>query len=445
VIKYFWKSFFLPDRFFYAGFAIAITFVLGHFFVAFGIAAKLMLLVFISLILFDSFILYRKKNGLNISRFLPERFSNGDKNTVKITVENKTIHKLKIKIIDEAPEQFQKRDIIFFSELQRGELINYDYDLVPVKRGNYIFGNVNVFASSAIGLLERRFLFDSSQQVAVYPSFHNLKKLEMLSFAHMQLKLGIKPIRRTGNNKEFDQTRLYFVGDETKHLNWKATARLNRLMVNQYRDEREQDIYCIIDMGRNMKMPFEGMTLMDYAINSTLAISKVVLKNDDKIGLITYSDKPHSIIPSGNRNNQLHLMMEALFKQQTKFKESSLEPIYELVKRKVTQRSLLLIFTNFESIQSVVRQMDILKRLRRNHLVVLIFFENMELRKVINQKANQVESIYLKTIVEKLVSEKKMLANELRNIGIHSVLATPENLTIDTINKYLEIKARGLL
>ena len=198
-------------------------------------------------------------------------------------------------------------------------------------------------------------------------------------------------------------------------------------------------------MGRNMKMPFEGMTLMDYAINSTLAISKVVLKNDDKIGLITYSDKTHSIIPSGNRNNQLHLMMEALYKQQTKFKESSLEPIYELVKRKVTQRSLLLIFTNFESIQSVVRQMDILKRLRRNHLVVLIFFENMELRKVINQKANQVESIYLKTIVEKLVSEKKMLANELRNIGIHSVLATPENLTIDTINKYLEIKARGLL
>lgn len=444
-MKFIWRSFYLPNQFFIVGLIIVIAFVVGHFFIAVNIIAKLSLIIFIAFFILDIIFQYRTRNGVLTSRQLPDRFSNGDNNPVHLRIENRSPYDFFIKLIDEVPVQFQKRESTLTTFLKKGKVKNHTYYLVPIVRGEYIFGKVNVFVKTRLGLVERRYIFDLEQSVAVYPSFLQLQNFELLSFAKMQSRLGIKPIKKAGNNKEFDQTRDYVIGDESKHINWKATARKSRLMVNQFRDQREQDVYCIIDLGRNMKMPFEGMSIVDYAINSTLAVSKVVLKNHDKIGLITYSNRIQTILPSNNRNSQLPRMMEALYNQNTDFKESTIEPLYEVIKRKVSHRSLLIIYTNFESVYSMQRQLEILKKLRRNHLVILISFENMELNNIVQNRADNITNIYLKTIVEKFVFEKRVLMQDLIKIGIHTVLSAPDELSINTINKYLEIKARGLL
>ena len=438
-------SLFLPPNFFIAGIFLAIIFVLGFFWPAILVVAKLGLILYISLSILDLLILFRPKNGITATRELPDRFSNGDNNPVTLRIKNNYLLTVDISIIDEVPVQFQMRDFLIRKKLVRNRAISETYFLRPVTRGEYRFGNLNVFVRSPIGLMEKRYRFFNGQVVPVYPSFLQLKKIEMVSFARMNNLLGLKTIRKVGNNREFEQVRDYIEGDDTRAINWKATAKRSRLMVNQYRDEREQHIYCIIDMGRSMKMPFNGMSLLDYAINSSLAISKVVLKNYDKIGMITYSSKVHTVIRADNYNKQMKLIMDGLYKQETSFKESSLEILYPLIRQRITQRSLMILFTNFDSIYSIRRQMPVISKLAKNHLVMLVTFENVEMMELIKKETADLESVYLKTIAQKFVYEKRVFMNELNQGGILGLLTVPENLSVDTINKYLEVKARGLL
>jgi len=192
-------------------------------------------------------------------------------------------------------------------------------------------------------------------------------------------------------------------------------------------------------------MPFEGMTLLDYAINASLVISNIAMYKQDKAGLITFSNKINSILPASRKGNHIKSLLEILYNQTTNFFEPNYEFLYSTVSNKIRQRSLLLLFTNFEGFPSLNLQMSFLKRLAQKHLVVVIFFENTEIKQLLHENAQSVEEIYIKTIAEKLLYEKKLIVRELNKYGIHAVLTEPQNLTIATINKYLQLKNMGLI
>jgi uncharacterized protein (DUF58 family) len=216
-------------------------------------------------------------------------------------------------------------------------------------------------------------------------------------------------------------------------------------MVNHYQDERSQQVYSLIDKGRVMQMPFNGMSLLDYAINASLVISNIAVRKSDKAGLITFQDKIGTMLPASKRNRQMMQIMEVLYNQKTAYRESDFSVLYTHIRRKVTQRSLLLLFTNFESIYGLHRQLPYIKRLSHQHLIVVIFFENTEVAKLIDQHATNLKEVYYKAVAEKFSYEKKLIVKELAKHGIQALLTTPEKLTVDTINKYLELKARGMI
>jgi uncharacterized protein (DUF58 family) len=272
-----------------------------------------------------------------------------------------------------------------------------------------------------------------------------MKKFELQLFSQTAVFQGIKKVRRLGNNNEFEQIKNYVQGDDLRTINWKATSRRGELMVNQYQDEKAQRVYSIIDMGRTMKMPFNKMSLLDYAINSALVISNIAIYKHDKAGLITFSKKIHSILPANRKSSQMYNISELLYKQKTNYQESNIELLYTTVKRKITQRSLLLIYTNFEGFISLDRQLRYFKQLAKNHVVVCIFFQNSELNNLINTRPKNTEEVYIKTIAEKFSYEKMLIVKKLKKHGIYSILTEPQNLTINTINKYLEFKAMGII
>jgi len=119
--------------------------------------------------------------------------------------------------------------------------------------------------------------------------------------------------------------------------------------------------------------------------------------------------------------------------------------LYADIKKNINHRSLIILYTNFETLDSLHRQLPYLKGIAKSHLLVVVFFQNTELNEIINSKAVTVQEVYDKVIAEKFAFEKRLIVNELKKYGIYSVLTQPENLTLDTINKYLEIKARGIL
>lgn len=409
------------------------------------ILAKSFFYILLVLGVIDVLLLFVSKGKLVADRILPDKLSNGDENPIKISLKNQYLFEVRLTIIDELPFQFQKRDFGLYSRIKSGEHKSFSYSVRPTERGVYSFGNLNVFASSPIGLLAKKHTFDNNKEVPVYPSFLQLRKYDLLAFSNRLFEYGVKKIRRIGHTMEFEQIKDYVQGDDIRNINWKATAKKGQLMVNQFQDEKSQPIYSVIDKGRVMKMPFNGLSLLDYAINATLVISNIALKKQDKAGMFSFSNTVENRVVAERRSTQMNLILETLYNLKTNFVESDFSRLYIEVKRNLPQRSLLLLYTNFETLDALHRQLPYLQAIAKQHLLVVIFFENTELVSFANQKTNNTQEIFEQTIAEKFIFEKQLVVNELRNYGIQTMLTKPENLTLNTINKYLEIKAKGLI
>ena len=440
----FLKSLYLNQRFFYAIFAIALLFLFSYFFDFLYGFTWVLNLVLLLLFLADLVSLY-KSNRINAERILPQKFSNSDENEVEIILENNYGFSIYTEIIDEIPIQFQKRDFLKQLKIGAGNSEKFSYYLRPVARGEYYFGKLNIYVFTKIGLVKRRSVFGNKQMLKVYPSFIQMKKLDFLAIDNRLSQPGLKKIRRIGHTMEFEQIKEYVPGDDVRTINWKATAKQGDLMVNQFQDEKAQPIYSIIDTGRVMKMPFNGLSLLDYAINSSLAFSNIALKKKDKVGLISFSSKIGNILKANARLSQLQQIMERLYNINTQFPDSDFNKLYSNLRQRVTQRSLLMLYTNFEHISALKRQLPYLKAINKKHVLVVIFFENTELVKVISSSPENTTDMAHQVIAEGFAHDKKLMAAELRQHGINTLLTKPEDLSINAINKYLEIKARGIL
>jgi uncharacterized protein (DUF58 family) len=438
------KKLYLEKRFFYIFTGIIILFILGFILPSFFLIAKLILLALIVFFLIDILIIFFKRNGVKATRILPEKLSNGDNNPIDIFVKNYYPFKIKTEIIDEIPFQFQKRDFSIFESLLPKAEKTIRYTLRPTERGEYNFGRLLIYVKSPLQLIAKRFEFNNKQMLPTYPSFIQLRRFDLIAMAYRNM-YGIKKVRRIGHTMEFEQIKEYVLGDDIRTINWKATAKRNQLMVNQFQDEKAQPIYSIIDKGRVMKMPFNGLSLLDYAINSTLVISNITLKKGDKAGIATFSKKIENRVVAERRSSQMNLILEALYNIKTDFKESDFGVLYADIKRNIKHRSLLFLYTNFETLDGLDRQLAYLQSIAKNHVLVVVFFENTELEELINKKVNDIKDIYHQTIAEKFIYEKKLIVKELKRRGVYSILTKPENLTVDVINKYLEFKSRGVI
>lgn len=451
----FFRSLFIATRLWFTLIAIVLLFVAAYAFPILFSLTQVVFVVFIILIGIDGWLLFRQKNSSDKSAFfarreLPERLSNGDDNPLTIYLENRYAFRIDVEVIDEIPFQFQRRDVLFRARLNPRETQAIRYELRPTRRGEYRFGAVNVFVLSPIGLLKRRYTFEQGKTVAVYPSFLQMRQYELLAATNRLNEVGVKRIRRIGHSMEFEQVRPYTTGDDIRTINWKATSRRahsqdTALMINAYQDERSQPVYCLIDKGRVMQSPFNGLSLLDYAINASLVLSNIALMKQDRAGILTFSDHIGQLLPADRRSGHMLKILELLYRQRTRFLETDYESLYASVRAHIRQRSLLLLFTNFETVSGMHRQLPYLRRLAKDHLLLVIFFENTELRSLLNTPAVNTEQIYLKTIGEKFSFEKKQIVKELAQYGIQTILTAPQNLTANTINKYLELKARGMI
>lgn len=436
---------YLQPRFFLLLAAIITCFLCAYIFENIRVIALSLFYGFITFCLVDILLLFLSKGNLKAQRIVTDKLSNGDENGIHIIIDNFYFFNVDIKIIDELPYQFQKRDFRIVRSIASGEQHTYSYSVRPVERGVYKFGNLNIFTSSPIGLLARKYTYDQGQEVPVYPSFLQLKKYDLLAFSNKLFEHGLKKIRRIGHTMEFEQIKEYIQGDDIRNINWKATAKKNQLMVNQFQDEKSQPIYSVIDKGRVMKMPFNELSLLDYAINATLVVSNIALKKNDKAGMFSFSNKIENRVVAERRSAQMNLILETLYNLKTDFVESDFSRLYIDIKRNIPQRSLFLLYTNFETLDALHRQLPYLQAIAKQHLLVVIFFKNTELISFTEQKPNNSKDIFEQTIAEKFIYEKELVVNELRRYGIQTILTRPEDLTLHTINKYLEIKAKGIL
>ena len=434
---------FLTRRFYISAIIVVLVLIGGSQVpVLFGVG-KALLILWVALFLFEVGMLWSKK-GVQASRACSPRFSNGDDNEVTLNIESSYAFPVHLNIIDEIPVVFQRRDINFKAHLPAKGSTGVSYTLRPTERGVYGFGRIRLFARTILGLVERRFSCGDSQDVTVYPSFKMLSRYELLAINNNLTELGIKRIRRVGNNTEFDQIKPYVQGDDYRTINWKATARVNQLMVNIYTDERSQQVYNLIDKGRVMQQAFEGMTLLDYAINASLVLSYVAVRKEDKAGIITFDAELNDFVQADKRVGQMNKILECLYGQETDFSESDYSSLCVNVSRLIGKRSLLVLYTSFSDFNSMKRQLPYLLQLNNHHRLLVVFFEDEEMKQFIAAKPQSTVEYFQQAIAEKVQYERRLIVRTLREQGIYSLLTTPKDLSVDVINKYLDMKSRQL-
>ena len=440
----FLRNIFLTYRFFALLGATAALFVFSFAINWLFPIAQMVLVAVLALVLVDVLLLFNPRLRFRGARQTPRVLSLGSEQRIKLNLHNQNPFPLWVKLIDELPAQLQNRNFEIRLRMQAQEQQQLHYPLRPLTRGLYQFGRVNLFLRSLMGLVERRYQVAEAQEVAVYPSILEMKSFELKSYAATGT-LGIKRIRRLGHSFEFEQIKEYVRGDDFQSINWKATSRSSKLMVNHYQDERSQQVYCVVDKSRAMKMPFNGLSLLEYAINTSLVISNTTLNKQDRAGLITFSHQVDSIIKADRKRAQLRTIMEALYREKEGTLEANYELLYRTIQRSIKVRSLLFLFSNFENLHALHRVLPILRKISKQHLLVFITFENTEIMDYSRQAAQDLERVYFKTIAQKFISDKNQIIQELKQYKIQTVKSRPEELSLNTVNKYLELKARGLI
>ncbi len=444
-LRNFLASLFLTDRLFYAGGALVVLFV-GSFWLPWLFFLPVFgLVLLLGALGYDIYQLYQGRVRLFVNRRLPKVLSLGDEARIQIHLANLSPLPLRLTITDELPVQLQVRDQAIAVSLAPAQRRRVDYLVRPTHRGAHQFGNINLFLRTDWGLAERRIQHAQEAELPVYPSIVQMKKYELRALDPTVPQHGMKKMRRIGQSYEFDQIKNYVRGDDYRSINWRATGRRGELMVNQYEDERAQQIYCVIDKSRSMLMPFNELSLLDYAVNAALALSNVVLRKHDRAGLLTFSDRLGTILKADSKSNQLQKIIQALYREKERDLEANYELLYYAVRKFIRGRSLILLFANFESEYALQRAMPVLRRIHAAHLLVVVFFENTEIRDGLDVPITDVAAVYQTATARQFLTEKTAMVSRLRQYGIQAVLTRPEDLTADTINKYLELKTRGLI
>lgn len=393
----------------------------------------------------DLVILILPKEIASATRKTTEKWSLGDENKVHIYVKNKFPFFWKLKIIDELPFELQVRDFEMHTSLEPFGEEHLEYLVKPIKRGAYIYGSIRLFVSTPMGFFARRVSCENGMKVAVYPSILQMKKYALYTVSKIARYYGVKKMRRIGHSYEFEQIKDYVRGDDMRHINWRATGKSVSIKTNHFTDERAQPVYCVIDKSRVMNMAFDGLTLLDYAINASLVISNTALQKGDRVGLITFSDKVGTAIRADNNPGMLSKLLDHLYIQKYRSTEADYEFLFNAIGRVANNRSLMFLFINFESMYALQRVLPVLRKINKNHLLVTIFFENEEVENYAYESSKTISEIFSRSIARQMVADKRQMAQELQKHGIQCLVTKPKELTINTLNKYLELKAKGLI
>ncbi len=437
------KHIFVQDRFYITMGVIIMIMALSIVWAPLMTVSLIALALLLLYVIYEIWVLRGIREELQIDRPLSQRYALGDEQEIAYELISESSQPIRLRIIDELPYQLQVRDMQLELKMEPYDRQQMSYTIRPTRRGEYRFGQVHLFIERVMwSMVQLRVSHDLSGSVAVVPSFIQMKKFDLEVFGRSPLSQGVRKVRRLGQNDEFEHIKHYTAGDDVKMINWKASARRNELMVNQYQDTQSQSIYAIIDKGRTMKMPFDGLTLLDYAINSALVLSNIVLKKYDRMGLLTLGQEVDTMIKDHNSGSQLMRISDALYAQQTDYGETDMEYLYYLIRQRVSRRSLLFLYTNFEHRYDMRRALPYLRQLSRLHVLVVILFTNRELMELGSSSTTEYNDIYRSTLAMNMVVEKEKIAQELMAHGIKVITTLPEELNIHVINKYLELKAR---
>lgn len=393
----------------------------------------------------------RQAEPVTAHRFHEEVFSLGVSNRVDLVVRNRGTIPLWVEVADEPPTAFRADPPGGTGvrpagrRLEPGEEWETAYYLIPPQRGDYRFGRLNVRCRTRLGLLVRQQRFEPEPAVRVYPNVLDLRKYELLGRRDQLAQMGLRQLRLRGTALEFESLREYVAGDELRRVDWKATARRGVMMVKEYELERSQRVMLALDLGRTMASRLGDLTKIDYAINACVLLAHVASYSDDRVGLLAFADEVVGYLPPGKGQHQTTRLTEFLYPLHAQTVEADYRAAFSYLGQQCRRRSLILVFTDLIDPDSSASLIAHLSPLAPRHLVLCVALSDYELDDLLAQPPREPRDLYEQAVASFLQQDRAQALAALSSRGILTLNATPADLSVAVVNRYLALKREGWL
>ncbi len=390
-------------------------------------------------------LLSRHLAQIEAEREMAKKLSVGAGNEVTIEVTNQSGISLRLIIKDDPPAEFDTGRRQHSLKLQPGRSAPISYETTPTARGDYSFGDIHIRALSLLGLTWCQYTLAAPATVAVYPDVTEIARYEELARADALQAAGFHTIRHRGTGTEFESLRDYVPDDEFRHIDWKATARRHRPITRQYQAERSQGLLIMIDSGRMMAASAGTMSKLDHAINAALMLAYVATQWDDQIGLLTFSEEVHAFLPPRKGRAQIGRISDALYALPASLHEPDYWLAFNTLFSRSRRRSLVVCFTDLIDRDASERLLSGMASLYPRHLPLLVAVQDPDVQAASRQYPTEGFDTYEKAVaLQSIESRQEALATVSRS-GVLVLDAPPEELTIRTVNRYLQIKQKHAL
>ena len=389
-------------------------------------------------------VLFALGRRVDVDRQVAAIFSVGRPNVVTLQLRNRRGRSLRGTFADDPLEACDAAGNPGSFELPGHGAATVRYELVPSRRGPRSFGAVSVRYASPLGLVARQERVPIEAGVDVYPDVHAARALELLRRQGRQdARLGSLRVR--GGDTEFERLRPYQVGDEIRHVDWRASARRDDLTVRQFQAESNQNVVFAIDVGRSMRGDTGGLTSIDHALNAALLTADVALRGGDKAGLMVFDEVPRRFVPPTGGRAGGRRLTRAVYALEAGLAATDYHSAMGYLRAQVRVRSLFIVFTNLLDPRSAKELSTAVKGLLPRHLPLCVLLRDTDVETLATAQASTVEDLYVNAAAAESLAWRDSLIRGLRNSGVLVLDAKPGELTPELVKGYLDVKARRLL
>ena len=370
----------------------------------------------------------------------------GEPLNVEVTIENPGSARRSIRVKDDVPETFDVDSAEFVADVPPRGLSVLEYRAVPKKRGSYALRRVDILTSSRLGMWRRSRALPVVSAVRVYPDVRQIARYTLLARRDKLSILGVRRSRRLGTDNEFERLRDYAEGDEPRHMDWRATARRQKLTVRAHQVNQSQRVIFMIDCGRMMAGDVGGgLSPLDHAFNAMLMLSHIALIRGDQVGMLAYSDRVRAFVPPGGGARRINRLVHSVHDVFPDLVESRHDRAFVELHKRCNKRSLVVLMTNVFDDVNADSVVDHLANVVGRHLPLAVFLRDRDLFALADSAEDHGPSLYRGATAAAMLNWRERVLTNLRARGALTMDVFPDELTAPLINRYLQIKARHLL
>lgn len=386
-----------------------------------------------------------RRRHVSVERRTPARFSVLKSDRISVTVRNSSGQRLRVELRDVPPSAFRASAVGLAGDVPPFGEAAWSYDVVPLRRGKHAWGPTALRYRSALGFWQLDRTFDPAGDAFVYPNLSSLDHYRLLALADRVEATDARPVRRPGGSAEFESLRDYAFGDDTRKLDWKATARRGKLIVRHERAERNQTVLLMIDSGRLMNAEEDGTSKLDHAVNAALLLAQVALARGDRVGLCSFSHKVHAWLAPRGGVTQGKLIAESLFDLRGDYRESDPARALQFMASRHPKRSLVVVLTDFVDTTTAADLVEHLGLAARRHVVLLAALKDVFLKRATAAPLTVPRDGFRRAAAVDLLRDREEVLEKVRHRGGFVIDAAPADLTPRLLNRYLEIVLRGMI